>query len=55
MKIYRVEFKVFNEPDQIRYFVSESASFVEEFEKQNEYWDILEIKIMSNNPIIKEI
>lgn len=53
MKIYRVEFKVYSEPNQIRYFVSDSTLFIEEFEKDNKLWDIVEIRIISNNPIIK--
>jgi hypothetical protein len=53
MKIYRVEFKVFNEQNQIRYFVSDSTLFIEEFEEVNKYWDVVEIRVISNNPIIK--
>ena len=52
MKIYRVEFKVSNESNHIKYFVSNSTAAIEEFEEKNKWWDIIEIRVISKSPII---
>lgn len=54
MKIYRVEFEVYHATNVIKYFVSESISFIEVFESEKQGWSIFEIKIISTNPHVEK-